>query len=46
MKRKFDIENPKHPFWFFIIRKIDTSHKDYDESFPHQHNFHQFSFNV
>jgi len=44
MKRKFDIENPKQPFWLFIIRKIDTSHRDYDESFPHQHNFHQFLF--
>ncbi|PCI93795.1 MAG: hypothetical protein COB15_15625 [Flavobacteriales bacterium] len=44
MKRKFDINNPDQSNWFFLIRKIDIKHQDYDESLPHQHKFHQFLF--
>ena len=44
MKLKFDIESPNQSHWFFIIRRIDTSYQDYDESLPHQHQFHQFLF--
>ncbi len=44
MKRKVDIIKKDNPNWFFNIRRIDVSYEDYDESFPHQHNFHQFLF--
>lgn len=42
--RKFDINGQAQDNWFFNIRRIDVSHKDYDESLPHQHHFHQFLF--
>ena len=44
MKQKFDIKNPNLDQWFFIIRRIDAFHQDYDETFPHQHNYYQFLF--
>lgn len=44
MKQKFDIKNQSNTNWFFNIRRIDTSYRDYDESFPHQHKFYQFLF--
>ncbi len=43
MKQKFDLKKPGSN-WFFNIRKINTSYQDYDETFPHQHNFYQFLF--
>ena len=44
MIRTVEIKDKNHPNWFFIIREIDSSRTDYDESTAHQHNYYQFLF--
>jgi len=44
MIRNVDIESESIPNWLFIIRKIDISYQDYDESSAHQHKYYQFLF--
>ncbi|MBL4593230.1 MAG: helix-turn-helix transcriptional regulator [Flavobacteriales bacterium] len=44
MIRNVDIENENLPNWLFIVRKINISHQDYDESSAHQHKYYQFLF--